>query len=117
MGPCLQVHFAVAPLAHLFGVVADVVAAVLAAAEADTLLEAIWASALEGKAHVVPVHQGVHEQVHCSLVFTLHYFHEVWKDVGTNRSSCGKIQFFSPRFQARVSARLNTHFLPLPARP
>lgn len=80
VGPCLQVHFAVAPLAHLFGVVADVVAAVLAAAEADSLLEAIWAGALESEAHVVPVHQGVHKQVHRSLMFALHYFHEVWKE-------------------------------------
>lgn len=75
----LQVHFAVAPLAHLPGVVADVVAAVLAAAEADALPEARGVSALEGEAHVVPVHQGVHKQVHGPLVLALHHLHEVWR--------------------------------------
>ena len=77
VGTGLQVHLAVAPLAHLLGVVADVVAAVLAAAEADALLEAVGPGALEGKAHVVLVHQGVHEQVHGALVLTLHHLHEI----------------------------------------
>lgn len=76
--PRLQVHLTVAPLAHFPGVVADVVAAVFAAAEADALLEAIGARALEGKAHVVLVHQRVHEQVHGSLVLALHHLHEIW---------------------------------------
>lgn len=57
----LQVHLAVAPLAHLLGVVADVVATVLTAAQADALLEAVGAGALVGKAHVVLVHQGVYK--------------------------------------------------------
>lgn len=82
VGARLQVHFAVAPLAHLPGVVADVVAAVLAAAEADALPEASGVGALEGEAHVVLVHQGVHKQVHGPLVLTLHHLHEVWRTEG-----------------------------------
>lgn len=77
VGARFQVHFTVAPLAHLSGVVADVVAAILAAAEADTLSEAFGAGALVGEAHVVPVHQGVHKQVHRTLVLALHHVHEV----------------------------------------
>ena len=79
---CLKIHFTVASLAHLSGVVADVVAAIFAAAEADALLEAVGASALEGKAHVVLVHQGVHEQVHSTLMLALHYLHEIWRKRG-----------------------------------
>lgn len=79
---CLQIHFTVAPLAHLSGVVADVVAAIFAAAEADALLEAVGAGALVGKAHVVLVHQGVYKQVHSALMLALHHLHEIW---GGNR--------------------------------
>lgn len=73
----LQVHFSVAPLAHFCGIVADFVAAFFATAEADSLLEATGVSALEGVAHVLLIHQGVHEQVHGSLVFTFHHLHEI----------------------------------------
>lgn len=76
---CLQIHFTVAPLAHLSGIVADVVAAIFAAAEADALLEAIRAGALEGETHVVFVHQGVHKQVHSTLMLALHHRHEIWR--------------------------------------
>lgn len=76
---CLQVHFTVASLAHLAGVVAHVVAAVFAAAEADALLEAAGVGALEGKARVLSVHQGVNKQVHGSLMLALHHLHEVWR--------------------------------------
>lgn len=74
---CLQVHFTVTPLAHLSGIVANVIAAVFAAAEADSLLKAIRPSALEGKAHVLLVHQRIHKQVHSSLMLTLHHLHEI----------------------------------------
>lgn len=77
-GASLQVHLAVSPLAHLSGVVADAVAAVLAAAEADPLPEALGVGALEGVAHVLLVHQGVDEEVHGPLVFALHHLHEIW---------------------------------------
>ncbi len=75
---CLQIHFAVAPLAHLSGVVADVVATIFSAAQADSFLEAVGAGALECKAHMVPVHQGVHEQVHGTFVLAFHCLHEIW---------------------------------------
>lgn len=77
---CLQVHFGVAPLAHFSGVVADVVAAILTAAEADALLEAIGAGALVSKAHVVLVHQRVYKQVYRTLVLTLQYIHEICRE-------------------------------------
>lgn len=76
---CLQVHFTVASLAHLPGVVAHVVAAVFAAAEADAFPEAARVGALEGKARVRSVHQGVNKQVHSSLMLALHHLHEVWR--------------------------------------
>lgn len=50
------------------GVVADAAAAVLAAAQADALLEAAGVGALEGEALLVPVHQGIHKEVHRPLV-------------------------------------------------
>lgn len=75
VGTRLQIHFTVAPLAHLSGVVADVVAAIFATAEADAFLEAIGAGALEGKTHVVFVHQGVHKQVHSTLMLALDRLH------------------------------------------
>lgn len=117
VGPSLQVHFTVAPLAHLFGVVADVVAAVLAAAEADALLEAVRASALEGEAHVVPVHQRVHKQVHRSLVFALHHFHKIWKYSKTTTKKKGlSWRKFNESLKVLKIACLNAHFLPQPAR-
>lgn len=79
---CLQIHFTVAPLAHLPGIVADVVAAIFAAAEADALLEAIRAGALVGEAHVLLVHQRVNKQVHGALMLALHHLHEIWRGRG-----------------------------------
>lgn len=56
------------------GVVADAVAAVLAAAQADALLEAAGVGALEGEALLVLVHQGVHKEVHRPLVLAFDNF-------------------------------------------
>jgi len=88
-GTRLQIHLRVAPLAHLPGVVADVIAAVLAAAEADALLEAVGPRALVGEAHVVLAHQGVDEEVHGTLVLALHHRHEIWRGEGGARQVKG----------------------------
>lgn len=74
VSPGFQVHLAVPLVADPAGVVADAVAAVLAAAQADPLLEAAGIGALERKALLVLVHQGVHEEVHRPLVLTLNNF-------------------------------------------
>ena len=54
----LQIHLTVPPFTHFLGVVAHVVAAVLAAAQADPLLEAVGPGALVRIAGVV-LTQGV----------------------------------------------------------
>ena len=79
VGAGLQVHLAVAPLPRLLGVVTHLVAAVLAAAQADALLEAFGVCALVGEARVLLAKQRVHKQVYGSLVLTLHHIREVWR--------------------------------------
>lgn len=56
------------------GVVANAAAAVLAAAQADALLEATGISTLKREALFILVHEGVHKQVHRPLVLTLNNF-------------------------------------------
>lgn len=74
VSPGFQVHLAVPLVPDPAGVVADAVAAVLAAAQADALLEATGIGALKREALLVLVHQGVHEEVHRPLVLTLNNF-------------------------------------------
>lgn len=68
--PGFQVHLAVPLTPSFLGVVADAVTTVLPAAETDPLLEAVRVCALESKARLVLIHQGVNEEVHGPLVLT-----------------------------------------------
>lgn len=74
VSPGLQVHLAVSAVPPFLGIVANVAAAVLPAAQADALLEPVGVGALEGKALLVFIHQGVHKEVYRPLVFALHHF-------------------------------------------
>lgn len=71
---CFQVHLAVSFVAYFPGIVANAIAAVLPAAQADALLEATGIGTLKREALFILVHEGVHEEVHRPLVFTFNNF-------------------------------------------
>lgn len=71
---CFQVHLAVPFVPCFPGIVADAVAAVLPAAQADALLEPAGVGALECEALLVLVYKGVHEEVHRPLMLTFNHF-------------------------------------------
>lgn len=54
------------------GVVANAITTVLPAAETDPLFEAVRVRALERKARLVLIHQGVNKEVYGPLVLTFH---------------------------------------------
>ena len=69
--PGFQVHFAVPLVPCFLGIVADAITTVLPATETDSLFEAVGVCALERKAWLVLIHQGVDKKMYCPLIHTL----------------------------------------------
>lgn len=69
---CLQVHPAAPGCSDLVDVVAQLVAAVLAAAEAQALVKGFFGAAAVSQALLILIHQRVDEQMHRALMRTFH---------------------------------------------
>lgn len=69
---CLKVHPGAPGFLDLVDVVAQLVAAVLAAAEAQALVKRFFGAAAVSQALLILIHKGVDEQVHRALMRTFH---------------------------------------------
>lgn len=68
----LEVHLGTSGVAYLFDTIAHLVTAVLATAQAQTLVEGLLRTAAICHALMLLVHQGINEQMNGSFMRTLH---------------------------------------------
>lgn len=76
----LQVHFGVSLRSHSVDLVAQIVAAVLTAAQAETLLKGLLCVAAVGHAGLFFIEKGVNEEVDGSFMGTFHQLIHILKE-------------------------------------
>jgi len=76
----LQVHFGVSLRSHSVDLVTQVIAAVLPATQAETLLKGLFRVAAVGHAGLFFKEKGVNEEVDGSLMRAFHQLIHIWKE-------------------------------------